>query len=112
MSFTVKLTSQISYSETLVRNAGPEFYSAWNVSNRFDEVISVAASATVSLVAATTYIVSADPLATVVIGWIFHGNAVEIPVNQLTVVAPPSTPYLCNVSTTGNSIPVRVLAIS
>ena len=111
MAFTVRLTNQISYSETLVRTSGPEFYASWSVNNKFDEVVSVAAATAVDLQAATTYIINADPLANIVVGWMLHGNTVEISVNQITIIAPPSTPYLRNLSTTGNAIPVKVLAI-
>jgi hypothetical protein len=112
MSFTVRLATQVSYSETLVRDVGPETFASWRANNRFDEVISVAAATSINLSAATTYIISADPLAPVVVGWVFNSHTVEIPVNQLTIIAPPATPYLRNPSSTGNAVPVKVLAIS
>jgi hypothetical protein len=114
MTTTLSVRSSFETAETLARRDLDKFYASWSILNLIDRLISVAYSTTVTLEAATTYFISADPLATVVVGWIFNSNTVEVPVNQFTIIAPPATPYLRNTSTssTSNPIPVKVIAIS
>ena len=112
--FTISLTTILETAEKLARNTLQRLYAAWSASNVVNEIISVPYSTTTALAAAYTYVIQADPLAPMVVGWVFNANTVEIPLNQLTVVAPPATPYLRNTSTdaTSTPVPVRVVAFS
>lgn len=114
MSFTVAITQLITLSETLARRTLSRAFASWSWSNLGEQIVSVPYGATVSLPAFTMYSFAADPLATIVVGWVFNSNTVEIPLNQLTVIQPPATPYLRNTSTitTSNPVPVRVLSFS
>ena len=118
MSFTVSLRTILESAEVLARRSIGCVFGSWSVSSSWKETLSVAYSQTVSLpvatVAATTYVVECDPLATLSIGWVSGGVTVEFPVNQVTVVFPPATPYVRNTSTvsTSNPVPVRVFAFS
>jgi hypothetical protein len=114
MAFTVVLTQLAELSETLARRTLSRVFSSWSFNNLLEQVVNVAYGQTVQLPAFTMYQFSADPLATVVVGWVFNANTVEIPLNQLTVIQPPATPYLRNTSTVSasNPVPVQVLAFS
>jgi hypothetical protein len=118
MSFTVSVRSVLESAETLARRSLGATYGAWNVANFFKETLSLAYNQTLTLpvgiTAATTYVIECDPLATVNIGWVYNGNTVELPVNQVSIVMPPVTPYVRNTSTssTSNPVPVRVFAFA
>lgn len=114
MSFTISIRSVVETAETLARRVLTNLYSAWSVSSMANEIVSVPYNTTTSLIPATTYVLQADPLATIVVGWTYDSVTVELPLNQLTVIAPPATPYLRNTSTasTSNPVPVRVVAFS
>ena len=114
MSFTISIRSLVESAETLARSTLEKFYVAWNVSNVINQTVTVPYNTTTNLLAATTYLIQADPLATMVVGWVHSANTVELPVNQMTLIAPPNTPYLRNTSTdsTSTPIPVKVIAYS
>lgn len=116
MSFTVVMTSELDTSENLSRSPLTRLYAAWPSANVVNQIVSVAHGVTEDLIEADTYVIQADPLgsALMVVGWIFNSNTVEIPLNQITVVSPPATPYLRNTSTNAAStpVPVRVVAFS
>ena len=115
MSLTVSIRSSIEYSETLRRTLGPTLYSAWSADNSFYDTFTVANAATLTLPPATTYIIDVDPLATIVVGFVVDSVVVELPVSQLAVLTPPTTPYLRNteLNTSSNTpVPVKVIAFS
>jgi hypothetical protein len=112
--FTAVITQLIEISQTLARRTEARSFASFSFSNLLHEVVNVAFNQTVNLPPATTYSITADPLATINVGWVFNSNTVEIPLNQLTVISPPATPYLRNTSTNtaSNPVPVEVVAFS
>ncbi len=110
---TIVLRSVMESSESLARRLLSEFESSWSITNSDVRYVSVAGGATVSLSPYATYVVSADPVSTVVVGWTFNSNTVEVPVNGVTVVTPPATPYLRNpAASTTVPVPCKVLAFT
>lgn len=109
---TIVLRTIVTSSEVLARRLLTKVDASWAYTNSTLQIVSVNPSATVNLPANTTYVIEADPLATVVVGWVFSANTVEIPLNGITVVAPPATPYLRNTSSSGNAVPVKVLSFT
>jgi hypothetical protein len=110
---TIVFRSIVEVSETLARRVLGEFPSSWSITNSDSKYVTVAGAATVNLDAYTTYIFAADSIAPIVVGWIYNANTVEVPLNGLTVVAPPVAPYLRNTaSSSTNPIPVKVLAFT
>ena len=115
MSFTVSIRSTIESAETLARTTIAKAFASWSVSSSENQIVSVPYGTTVNLPAYTTFLISADPLATqIVVGWVYQTHVVEVPLNGLTVVTPGATPYLRNTSSdsTTNPVPVRVVAFS
>lgn len=110
---TLTIRSTVETSEVLARRELEDRLLAfYSYANLLQQVISVNFSSTVNLAAATTYMFAADPLATVVIGWIVNSVTTEIPLNQFTILSPPATPYLRNTATSGNPVPVKIIALS
>ena len=108
------MTSEVDSSECLARSTITRLYAAWSSTAVINQIVPVAYDTTVDLLTATSYIIQADPVAPVVVGWIYNANIVEMLVNQITVVYPPATPYLRNTSvdSTSTPVPVRVVAFS
>ena len=109
---TLVLRAAVESSESLARRLLTEVEASWSTTQRVLEYLTVSQGVTTNLPSGyATYVLTADPVSGMIIGWVFNANTVEMPINGVSVVNPPATPYVRNPNGVGtNPVPVKMLA--